>query len=281
MSMRTDMKFKELLQETINGHFADYKDNGYVSLVKYLKPLYKYNINKLTIRHIKTITDYLQHPDVPSRKPLSNSTINSIISIISQCYQYAYESLDYKGSEPRLKGLRKNAREKVQPIIPFTDEHYNLYLDYAKLNDEILYHYLIIGKYMLFRVSEMVGIEECDVNWNTKYIEIPKNKSDRPHSMPMNDEVEKSMLALQHCNYFSNYSTFQIYYKFVQAEETLKLGHYTPHSTRHYGATYYTEKGVPTPVLQKMLNHSDIATTQIYTHVRNPQIEMYVRRTAA
>lgn len=276
------MKFKKLLEETVKEHYdKKYKDNNYVSLVKYLKPLHRYNIDKLSTRYVKALIDLLQSDESPSNKPLSNSTVNCILSIISQCYEYAYLNLDYEGKQPHLKCLWRDKHQKVKPIIPFTDEHYQAYVDYAKENDEILYHYLIIGKYMLFRVSEMVGIEECDVNWNTRYIEIPENKSSRPHSMPMNDDTEKSMRALQHRNYFSDFSTFQIFYKFMLAEEALKLGHYTPHSTRHYGATTYLVEGVPLPVVQAMLNHANATTTQIYSHVNNSHIERYVRGVAA
>lgn len=132
------------------------------------------------------------------------------------------------------------------------------------------------------RVSELVGLKLGDINFEAGFIRV-KGKGDKERVVPVAQhslerikqyltEIRPKLLKKKASDYLflNNRGQPMTRQRFWQnLKEIGKVAgiDVTPHMIRHSFATHLLEGGADLRSLQKMLGHSDISTTQIYTKV--------------
>jgi len=140
------------------------------------------------------------------------------------------------------------------------------------------------------RVSELVNLKMDDVNLGAGFVKcFGKGSKERivPFGKKAKEGIERyleksrpSFLKNKISNFLflrkggkamSRQTFWKIIKRYVKAARIKKK--VTPHSLRHSFATHILERGADLRIVQEMLGHSDISTTQIYTHVSKDRLK--------
>ncbi|MFC1769957.1 tyrosine-type recombinase/integrase, partial [Nitrospirota bacterium] len=132
------------------------------------------------------------------------------------------------------------------------------------------------------RVSELVQMKVSDLNFEAGFVRV-LGKGSKERIVPAHpkaletvrkymDELRPRLLKNKRSEYIflSNRSAPMTRQRFWQTLKQLGKNagvEITPHVLRHSFATHLLEGGADLRSVQKMLGHSDISTTQIYTKV--------------
>lgn len=133
------------------------------------------------------------------------------------------------------------------------------------------------------RVSELVNLKVGDLNFSEKsgWVRKGKGSKDRIFFLSENlandikDYLEKKNDSRAYLFSQEKPLTTRNIQKILQRAK-LRAGinkKATPHSLRHSFATHLLEQGTDIRIIQTMLGHSSLNTTQVYTHVSSEQLK--------
>jgi integrase/recombinase XerD len=131
------------------------------------------------------------------------------------------------------------------------------------------------------RVSELVNLKVEDVNFADKsgWVRHGKGAKDRLFVLSENlaNEVQEYLKGKENKYLFSKEGplTTRNIQKIIKGTK-IRAGiskRVTPHTMRHSFATHLLEQGTDIRLIQTMLGHSSLSTTQVYTHVSSDQIK--------
>jgi integrase/recombinase XerD len=131
------------------------------------------------------------------------------------------------------------------------------------------------------RVSELVGLKGSDLNLDAGLV-VCHGKGSKERRVPIgksaagwlqqyvNLRVRRGHAAKPHLflTGLGRPLTRQFAWAMLKRyAEKLGLHHVSPHTLRHSFATHLLQRGADSRSVQALLGHSDISTTQIYTHI--------------
>lgn len=139
------------------------------------------------------------------------------------------------------------------------------------------------------RVSELAHLRVTDININGKYLECT-GKGSKERLVPLGKKsvsalkkyfqerdflVQKYNLSTKHLLINSEGKTLnrQDIYTFIKEQGEKIHKHISPHTLRHSFATHLLENGADLRVVQELLGHSDVSTTQLYTHISKKRLK--------
>jgi integrase/recombinase XerD len=131
------------------------------------------------------------------------------------------------------------------------------------------------------RVSELVNLKVNDINLNENIGWVRKGKGNKDRLFAVSPQLVsdiKDYLKDRGNNYIFSKDkplTTRNIQKIIKATKT-RAGinkKVTPHTLRHSFATHLLENGTDIRIIQALLGHSNLNTTQIYAHVSSEQIK--------
>jgi len=138
------------------------------------------------------------------------------------------------------------------------------------------------------RVSELVGLRRAAVMRDATYLTI-RGKGGKERIVPVNDRARdaiKSYLATLEPGLFlfpangeEGHLSRQVFardLKGLAGRAGVGAARVTPHVLRHAFASHLLAGGADLRVVQTLLGHADISTTQIYTHVLDDKLRSLV-----
>ena len=211
---------------------------------------------------------------------LSNRSINRMISTLKTFYKYCMrEGLAEKSPMTGVRNLKlpKNL-VKFVPESDINKVSFENLDDYTIKRDELLFEILYQTG---IRKAELIGLRDVDVDQaamrikvlgkrnKERYIPVGRNLLQmiehyqalrdakfeaRPDRLLLNDKGEE----------MTPYFVYNKVHLLLEGVTSLKQK--SPHVLRHTFATHLLDEGASLVAIQKLLGHTDLATTQVYAH---------------
>tara|TARA_B100001245_G_C22877741_1_gene422032 strand:+ start:614 stop:1477 length:864 start_codon:yes stop_codon:yes gene_type:complete len=243
------------------------------------------DLNSIRQIHIRNFIRYLNDQN------LSSASINRSFSSIRSYHKYLSGEEKISHNPTQLLDPPKISK-KLPKVLSIQDV--DVIINSVKLEESMGYRDKAILETLYsagLRVSELCALEMNNILFDSAMLRVV-GKGNKERYVPLGSKAIK--LINDYCKYIrsllinkkktdgnvflskngkklTRMTIFNIMKKWTQISGINK--DISPHTFRHSFATHLLEGGADLRAVQEMLGHSDISTTQIYTHLDNEYLK--------
>lgn len=258
-------------------------------LSEYTLRAYRVDINEFIHKINKKVEEIIKEDifvyieDMKSK--FKNNTVLRKLSSIKMFFKYLYMN-KYIKKDP-TNSIKAVKRQKRLPEV-LAEEDFNKILETFNHEPEQRRSYMILKLLLATgaRISEIINLEIKDVEDNEyKYIKV-LGKGSKYRFIPIYDEIAqelKKYIEVDRNLIKSRKKDFKIFSGIDRTRFYLELKKHAeqagiqkrvyPHLVRHSIATLLLKNGADIRVVQEILGHANITTTEIYTHVEKSKLK--------
>lgn len=281
--------------EDYSHHIRVVDQKALTTIEAYERDLFAYHrfLKQKGIQNIEDISymviqDFLEQLQLERK----NSSVNRMISTLHTFHHYI--SVTYPNLDDPSMYLKAKRKSRTLPKY-FNVHDIELLLDSFGNGDQALFQHAMLE--LLYscglRVSELCSLTMNQLHLEQGFLRVI-GKGNKERMIPIHQRAihvvqayicdvrpqwEQKRCPFVFINSLGHPVTRQYVHTLIK-EKLKELGlneQLSAHSFRHSFATHLLDGGADLRVVQELLGHSDIKTTQIYTHVQNKRLkEAYV-----
>lgn len=262
-------------KKTIEAYMSD--------LTHYIAYLNQKNINNVEEITILTVDNYLNS----LTKEYSSNSINRVLASVRSFHKFI--SLNHESIKDPTLYIHTHKHNEHLPIYASVQDLKVLFDSFSNSDIDIYHKTILLTLYSCgLRVSELCSLKRNDVHLSEKILKVT-GKGDKERIIPIVDVCvqqmelylnlvrknwQKKTLPNFFINQYGRVLTRQYVHNLIKkkCEECNLNPNLSAHSFRHSFASHLLDGNADLRIVQELLGHSDIQTTQIYTHIQNKRL---------
>lgn len=249
----------------------NYSPRTIKSYIFALKQYFSFKKSDFSVFDENNVKEFLLFSE---KRGISAQSRNLFLNAIKYYYRHI-------GGNHELLGIRSAKKVNRLPVILSKEEIGILLSGVKNMKHNLL---LSIAYGAGLRVSEVISLKVQDVDLNGLMIHVRQAKGRRDRVSVLSESLVEKLIVFSSAKKANNYlfesqrggklsaRTAQKIFENALRKSGIKK-QVTFHSLRHSFATHLLENGVSIRYIQELLGHQNIRTTQIYTHLTNPQLK--------